>query len=522
MSAEPWSLRPKVDELSLTDVFMRRVPTSVTKSQEIAFIDVEAFLLGSAQTLVASEADLPPTINGFHTLDQTKNYTFTEANVFFDPILIPAGYIGWIKSTFLSVGSITYLGAGGSFFNTLNLAGTIVNIEDAGGGAITITTSAPHGLLDGQFVNITGSPEPSYNQQRLQITFMSTSRFSVQIPFVTLETTGAFDTGFDVVLITDVDFTCPFTADLFDLTSSGSLGSNFTTNFITEFGFLSPGIVRNCPVAGIRNGLFGFLTDGLILDNCLSSSIFNVGFISLDPSFTAARGLIFQGASSARVVVDVVALDMSDPAQRPIKLDPSLPSFASVTIQNSPDNLVAVDYYDTLAGGLDQTDPRVIALNNGPRANSMTLAEARIGIALLEVDGSGGPIDPVPIVDITPTSIDWIQDTSTEEFTVDTTTGLTTYNGLRPISVKIEYSFSVSPSSGPSQTLVFDLRINGVKEAKSSRTLISPGSGTFASISYDGGNFDILPGDTFQIFKNNQTNGLNTDVTDGIMLITKN
>ena len=44
MSLEPWSDRPKVDELSLTDILMRRVPSSATKNQEIPFSDVVNFV----------------------------------------------------------------------------------------------------------------------------------------------------------------------------------------------------------------------------------------------------------------------------------------------------------------------------------------------------------------------------------------------------------------------------------------------------------------------------------------------
>lgn len=44
MSLEPWSEHPKVDELSLTDVLMRRVPSSAIKNQEIPFSDVLPFI----------------------------------------------------------------------------------------------------------------------------------------------------------------------------------------------------------------------------------------------------------------------------------------------------------------------------------------------------------------------------------------------------------------------------------------------------------------------------------------------
>jgi len=74
---DPWSGRPKVDALSLTDLLMRRVPTSATKNQEIPFSDVSDFMFGSSVKLIAKESDLPPLVNGFITLEQDKNYIFT-------------------------------------------------------------------------------------------------------------------------------------------------------------------------------------------------------------------------------------------------------------------------------------------------------------------------------------------------------------------------------------------------------------------------------------------------------------
>jgi len=515
MSLVPWSDRGKIDALTLTDIFMRRTPSRAVKNQEIPFSDVQAFLQGSALEIIASEADLPPTINGFHTLDPTKDYLFTEPGLFFDPILVPAGYIGFIKSSFLKTGTITYLGAG-SFINTLNINGTIISISDAGGGAITVTTSAAHGLLDGQFVNIIGTT--SYNQPSLAISNASGSVFDVQIPFVADES-GFLDTGYEILQISDIDFTNPFTANLFDLTSTGSPATQFILNLISEVGFLSPGIIRNSTAVTMTSAVLAFITDGLILDNCPIVTMLRTQFVSLDPSFTAARGLILQGARTVDVIVDVNKFGMADPAQRPIRVDSSIGPLASVVIQNSPDNLVATDYYDTSAGGLDQTDPRVTALNNGTRANSMSLAEARSN-GILEVDGSGG-VD-VPVVDITPVSGDWIQDTTTEEFTVDLTTGIVTYNGLKPISVKIEYSLSAAQTSGSAQTIDFDLHINGVVETKSIRQLVTSGVGNFLPVIYNGGNFDIDTGDTFQIFKDNTTNTNNTDIQNATMLITRN
>jgi len=514
MSAEPWSVRPKIDALSLDDILMRRTPLQSAKNQEIPFSDVLAFLQGSAITLVASEADLPPLIDNSHVLDPLKNYIFTEPNSFANPIVIPAGYIGWIRSNFLSVGTIDYTGIG-SFYKTLNTEGTITATAPAGPGTIFVLVSAPHGLFNGQFVNITGTT--NYNQQRLKISNVTPTSFDVQIGFVGDES-GAFNTGFDALQITNIDFT-NFTggANLFDLTSSGSITSFLVTDFMTELGFDGPGIIRNCPSVGMRINVLGFILDGLTLEDCTAVNISGSNIVDLLGITAGATGLTIQGSATARVVVSDNSIDLFDTSQHPVKINSDINASASITIQNSPDNLVATDYFDTV-GGLDQTDPRVITLNNGARADSMTLAEARSS-GILVVDGSGG-IDE-PIVDISPSPGDWIQDPSTEEFTVDTTTGLITYNGLKPRSVKIEYSLEATQSANPSQNLILDLHINGTLQPKTVRTLTTTG-GTFLPVSYDGGNFLINPGDTFQIFKENTSTTEDTDVQNATLLITRN
>ena len=165
---------------------------------------------------------------------------------------------------------------------------------------------------------------------------------------------------------------------------------------------------------------------------------------------------------------------------------------------------------------LDSEDPIVFAEGNNGSLDSMTIAESRTN-GTLEVDGSGG-ID-VPIIDITPVAGDWIEDPSTERFSVDTTTGLVMYNGVNPVAVMIKYSLGASQTSGPAQTIDIDLHINGIVQTKSTTTFTTVGVGSPVSVVYNGGNFVINPGDTFQLFKDNITNTNNTDVTNTTLLI---
>lgn len=515
MSVIVWPDKPKVDEISLTDQLMRFISDSVTKNQLISIKDLLAFLQGSATKLIASEADLPVTANGFHTLEQDKNYIFTEPGSFSDPVLIPAGYIGSISSTFLSENGIDYTGVTNPFISTLNINGTILATATANGGlAITITASAVHGLVDGQFVNITGTS--NYNQQRLVISNVFPTTFDVQIPFVGNQS-GSFDTGFDILNITNITITNANISKLIELTASEFATSVLIIDNLRTTGFAELGFIKNTFGVSIFRSLFTFEDIGLTIEDCDTVDI-DTSFMTALSTNATLIALTIQGVLTTDVGLNNNMFTMLDNDQRPVRIDPSIDALTSIVIQNSPDNLVADEYYDTLSSGLDQTDPRVTALNNGTRANSQSLAEARSD-GILEVDGIGGT--SVPIVDITPASGDWIEDPTTEEFSVDPTTGLVTYNGIKPIAVNIQYSLSAAQSSGSPQDLIFDLRINGASQSKAELTLTTDGVDNFLPIVYNGGNFNINPSDTFQLFKVNITNTNNTDVENTTMLITR-
>jgi len=112
---------------------------------EAKFSEVQS---GSEVVPISRESDLPPLINGFRTLEINKSYNWHEASVHVDPILIPAGWVGAIRKTFLSKNSIAY-GGGGSMFSTLNLDGAILSIADSGtepGVKSTVTTTAPKSI----------------------------------------------------------------------------------------------------------------------------------------------------------------------------------------------------------------------------------------------------------------------------------------------------------------------------------------------------------------------------------------
>jgi len=502
-------------------------PATVLNDSFIAFANavgltnnVAALILanlsnGSASVLITQESDLPPFIDGFRTLEQNKNYIFTEPATFTNPILIPAGWTGSIRTSFFTPDSISYTGTG-SFFSTLDIDGIINSIADAGGGFITVTTSASHGLLDNQFVNITGTVvETDYIQSRLQISNVTATTFDVELPFTATDT-GLFNTGHGSLMFTDFSVTNPFTADFVDLTSSEGIGSSLIFIRCGTAGFVSPGTIRKTQNLLTNACIFGFIIEGLIIENVVAANFTTTNFLSLNPAIASAIGLEIRGVGTKKISVVNCSFDMTNSFQEPVRIDPDVTNADEIIFSRSPDNLVADDYFDTAAGGLDQTNPQVIADNNGTRPNSMTLAESS-SAGILVVDGSG-EID-VPIVDITPMAGDWVEDPTTETFSVNTTDGIITYNGLNPITVMVKYSLSIAQTSGPAQTVEIDLHINGTVQPKSGITIITVGTSNFVPGVYNGGNFLIQPGDTFQLFKDNTSNDNDTSVQNAILLI---
>lgn len=514
MSAVPWSSKPEIDGLLDTDSFMRYIPTGAVgqKNQLISVLKLKQFIQGSPIVNVSSPADLPTLANGVHTLEFNKNYNFIDPNTFPDPISIPAGWVGKIKQTFLTSEFLNYTGTN-PMFSTLNLSGVIDSISDAGSGAITITSTS-HGLLDGQYANIHTT---SYNQDGLIVSNVTANTFDVQLAF-TVDETGNFNTGYGSILLENLSILSVGVTDLMDLTAAPIFGSVLSVSGVSEFGFLKPGIVRDAAAVIIDKSILGFVTDGLTLQDCDTVNISNSNIQSLSAAVTTSRGLILTGAATRVFGTFGCSFTMTAADQRPVRVDSSINAAREILFQNSPDNDIATDYFDTSSGGLDQTNPQVTTINNGLRANSMTISETTTS-RILEVDGSGGVA--VPIVDVIPVPGDYTADPTIERFSLDTTTGIVTYIGLSPITGFVKFSLSAAQISGAGQTVNITLYINGVPQTKSTITIVTPPVASFVPGIYNGGNFAILPGDTFQLFKDNTTNTINTDISNPILLMNK-
>jgi len=167
------------------------------------------------------------------------------------------------------------------------------------------------------------------------------------------------------------------------------------------------------------------------------------------------------------------------------------------------------------ARSLDSTDVLVSAFNNPGQPDSMSHAEARTSGTLVV---AGAQNVDVPVIDVTPVAGDWIADANTERFSIDTTTGIITYNGTEKKIFDIEYQLTAAHPTGGAQTLLFDIHVAGIQQTKSQITIITSSAGVVET--YIGGLFELSPGDTVQLFRDNTTNSNDTDVSVATILIT--
>lgn len=462
--------------------------------------------------------DLPPLIGGFRTLAQNTAYIICNQINISDEILIPAGWNGFFQSSHLPFNALVYLGTN-ALFNTLGIDGTILSIADSGtepGAKSTITTSVAHGLTDGQFVNIEDTTDSLYSQQRLQISNVTASTFDVEIVFVATDT-GTFDTGYFAIQFFKMPFFNTGGGTLFDITATPDPDAVFAFDNFAAFNFLNMGIIRKSAIISLSRGQMTFFGNGIIIEDCDTMGLGESNFSNINPADTTSKCITITGSATRDIVLLTTKLNVANAAQRPVRIDPSVITADAINIQNCPDNNVAPDYFDISAGGLDQTNKQVITFKNGKRADSADQAEAMSDIIVEVVGVTIGVAEPIE--DITPAANDFIFDPATEGFTLDDLTGIVTYNGRAPLTVRIEYALEAAQTSGSAQDLDIALRLNGVEQTKTIRSMTTMGVGSFTPISYLGGFFDITPGDTLQLFKTNNTNTNNTDIQNLVVLI---
>ena len=336
--------------------------------------DTNMLNFGPNVVLVSSEDDLPPMVSGFHQLDPLTSYKFIKAGITItNPILIPAGYIGYIENTFLDSNGVIYIGTISSFFNTLNISKSILSIANSPGdpgNRIVVTLDSSHTLINGDYVNITDTT--SYNAERLLVSDVTATTFEVPGTFGVTET-GNINTGYLALQFRNfVSASANPAHTALSIISSGSPNSSFTMLNCAFFGYAGTGLIENGINALIHGSLLVQLTGSFEIRDSDSVNITNCVIAGGDPSSTQPA-LKITGTETNDVGIININFKMAALLQSPILIDSAITNARFIRIQTCPDNGIATDYFDS--SGLDETNPQVIAVGNSIRKNSMASAQ---------------------------------------------------------------------------------------------------------------------------------------------------
>lgn len=182
-----------------------------------------------------------------------------------------------------------------------------------------------------------------------------------------------------------------------------------------------------------------------------------------------------------------------------------------LTVNNSDIN-EAGTMFQTTPNGLDQTDPRIISNGNPGQKNSMVVADMRSTrpmtalINTLHVDEQ--------IQDLIPAPGDFVVTSSVERVIIDDETGQAIYQGLRPITIAIEYLGDFS-SGGADAEFVTSLYIGGIRNLDSLFTLLKSTGSRMERKSI----YELQPGDTINLNIRRNINTTNIDFSNIQLLI---
>jgi len=365
--------------------------------------EVEGVSSGPSTIRLKSPENIP-LLHNLRQLEVQKSYSFINPQTFKEPILMPAGYIGRISAEFLEDKGIDYAPTNPSpFLQTLNLEGDIASIVTFdSGSAILVTTVLPHGLQDGQYVNLNNTGVTPYNQLGLIISNVTASAFVVQIPFISVGAIGDFNTGFRSPQLFNLHMTHSTNDSPFmDIKSAGA---QFTSLIMKDVGvalFTKPGIIRNGVTTVLRSVLFTLTSGGLTLDDCDTVALDKVDYQPITDQITDYDALTIKGPKTRDYIITTNKFQMLHENQTPIHIESSVINAESIQIMNSPDRAILNSVYFNPAG-LDQTDPQVITKNNGTRLNSM--ASAQVGFTNI-----ANPIIATPLAQGVPVLIGGVQ-----------------------------------------------------------------------------------------------------------------
>ncbi|MCZ6582885.1 MAG: hypothetical protein O6761_06915 [Thaumarchaeota archaeon] len=342
---------------------------------------------GAAIVLVSSEADFPAPIGGFIRLGGQTQFKIIAPFTLTTPILLEAGGEVSIVTNFLSGNLINaFLAASSTLFQTLNIAVSIGSFADSTtepGVKTTVTTLSAHGLTSDDKINISGVPtETAYNGNGQTISNVTATTFDIERVFTATDT-GEVDTGpisfrDEVIFFDATGF--PGSLKMFDLTFAVETGFAFASFNLAGAiaNFNDFGIIRGADSCVIENSALLLNAVGLVLDNIESITISRSGPLSINPAGTATA-ITIQGAATARVNIVDYFPNLASALEFPIKINTDIDANARVTIRSSNAiNPVTLVYFDTLGGGIDQTDVRVFLTDSAPAPNSQTIGAAFI------------------------------------------------------------------------------------------------------------------------------------------------
>lgn len=159
-------------------------------------------------------------------------------------------------------------------------------------------------------------------------------------------------------------------------------------------------------------------------------------------------------------------------------------------------------------------DPRITIRGVDGLANSMNQAEMRSNAAnepIIVPVGADGVWEP--IANAVPATDDFIQESGTENATIDTETGAITNDSKILVQTRTEFDVTVVHSSGSSQTIDLALEVNGVIQTKSIVSGTTPLTNNFIGL------IDYPAGAVIRIMRKRDATSANTLDATGIRLL---
>lgn len=411
-------------------------------------------IFGEDVTPIHSEADLPPIVNGFHPLGVFQSLNYMRHGIqITTPILFPAGYVGYIENKFSDIGGVIYTGAG-AMHKTLMIDGIIANALDSvleSGVKTQIITSVNHGLLDGQYVNITGTNEAGYDLDRWLISNVTPNTFDIDKVF-TVSVTGTFNTGYLSISIRNyLSVAANPASTVLDIESNGSEISNLTILNSAFFGFNSLGTLRN-PIGLFANGcIFGMVNATIVVRDAEISNFENCVFRSLN-SLSTAPMVNLVGAGTRDIGFINCNFQSENMAQDLLSISNNI-SQAKIIVRNCLDNRVSENLFDPI--GRDETDPQIDASGNGVRKSSMTIMAGYVNENTTPTTISSSTFGNIQFGNIIPS-------VHLERFVLtNSTIGEYRYKGLNPIIFPLFQRFTMKKDSGSTQTYEIKYLKNG-------------------------------------------------------------